>query len=393
MNGDPAYPADNAPRLPPLPLGQAGKVLAKGFNTLGWHWWPSDTAIITEDYDGRARCINLGACTAGCAQGAKGSADVTYWPHAERAGVELRTRCRVREITVGEKGNATGAIYYDADGNEQIIHAHMVIVACNGVGTPRLLLNSKSPQHPNGLANSSGLVGKNLMLHPYAWISGVFDEPTDGQAGPAKLMRSQEFYETDPERGFVRGYTLEIQRGMGPVRAAHVGLRHGRIPWGEAHHDAYRGVFGHTTGMVAVCEDLPEEHNRVTLDPKLTDAHGIAAPKIDYTLSDNSERMLAHAVARATEVLKAGGANEVWSESPITYGGWHLMGTARMGTDPKRSVVNEWGRAHDCHNLFIIDGSIFVTSAGVNPTNTIQALTLYAADQIKSRLSNATLFD
>lgn len=393
MNGDPAYPSGNAPRLPPLPLGRAGKVLAKGFNALGWHWWPSDTAIITQDYDGRARCINLGACTAGCAQGAKGSADVTYWPHAERAGVELRTRCRVREITVGADGNATGAIYFDGDGNEQVIHAHMVVVACNGVGTPRLLLNSKSPQHPDGLANSSGLVGKNLMLHPYAWIAGVFDEPTDGHAGPAKLMRSQEFYETDHQRGFVRGYTLEIQRGMAPVRAAHVGLRHGRIPWGKAHHDAYRDVFGHTTGMVAVCEDLPEEHNRVTLDPSLTDTHGIAAPRIDYTLSDNSERMLAHAVARATEVLTAGGANEVWSESPITYGGWHLMGTARMGTDPQRSVVNEWGRAHDCRNLFIIDGSIFVTSAGVNPTNTIQALTLYAADQIKSRLNNATLFD
>ena len=103
--------------------------------------------------------------------------------------------------------------------------------------------------------------------------------------------------------------------------------------------------------------------------------------------------MLEHAVARATEVLQAAGAHDVWVESPLTYGGWHLMGTARMGTDPKRSVVNEFGRAHDCHNLFIVDGSIFVTSAGVNPTNTIQALALYVADQIKTRLSDATLFD
>ncbi len=393
LNGDPAYPSDNAQRLPPLPLGESGKVLAKGFNTLGWHWWPSDTAIITEDYDGRAGCINLGACGAGCAQGAKGSADVTYWPHAQRAGVDLRTRCRVREITVGDDGMATGARYVDGKGEERQIAAHVVVVACNGIGTPRLLLNSRSPQHPDGLANSSGLVGRNLMFHPYAWIQGIFDEATDGFAGPHKLMRSQEFYETDERRGYKRGYTLEIQRGMPPVRTAHTGLRHGRIPWGKSHHDAFRRMFGHATGMVAVCEDLPEEHNRVTIDPVLKDSDGIPAPKISYTLSENSRRMLQHGVDRATDILRAGGATDVYSEWPIPYGGWHLMGTARMGTDPARSVVNEWGRAHDCRNLFVIDGSIFVTSAGVNPTNTIQALALHVADQMKQRLANATLFD
>lgn len=393
LAGDPAYPQDNAHKLPPLPLGQSGEILAKGFNKLGWHWWPSDTAIISEDYDGRARCINLGACGAGCAQGAKGSADVTYWPHAQRAGVELRTRCRVREITVGADGMATGAIYYDAHGQEHEIKAHVVVMACNGIGTPRMLLNSKSPQHPDGLANSSGLVGKNLMFHPYAWIQGIFDEETDGFAGPFKAIRSQQFYETDPSRDFVRGYTLEIQRGAPPVRTAQIGLRHGRIPWGKGHHEAYRRMFNRVTGMVAVCEDLPEEHNRVTLDPVLKDGDGIPAPKLSYTLSENSLKMLDHGVARATEILRAAGAHDVLSESPLSYGGWHLMGTARMGTDPRRSVVNEWGRAHDCRNLFVIDGSVFVTSAGLNPTNTIQALALYVADQMKSRLADGVLFD
>ena len=391
LAGDPAYPPHNAERVPPLPLGESGEVLAKGFNQLGWHWWPSDTAIITEDYDGRARCVNLGACGAGCAQGAKGSADVTYWPHALRAGVELRTQCRVREITVGDDGMATGAIYYDADGREQELKAHVVVVACNGVGTPRLLLNSKSSSFPNGLANSSGLVGKNLMFHPYGWAQGVFDEPTDGYAGPHKAIRSQEFYETDCDRGFVRGYTLEIQRGLAPVRTAQVGLRDGRIPWGDEHHPAYRRLFRHMTGMVVVCEDLPEEHNQVTLDSELTDGDGIPAPKIDYRLSENSLQMLEHGIARATEVLHAAGAHDVLTESPMKWGGWHLMGTARMGTDPARSVVNEWGRSHDVRNLFIVDGSIFVTSAGVNPTNTIQALALYITDQMKRRLAN--LFD
>ena len=292
---------------------------------------------------------------------------------------------------MGDDGMATGAIYYDANGDEQAIEAHVVVIACNGVGTPRLLLNSKSKQFPDGLANSNGLVGKNLMFHPYAWIQGVFDEELDGHHGPLKSIRSQEFYETDPKRGFVRGYTLEISRGFGPVRTVHAGLRHGRVPWGEEHHRAFRKLYNRMTGMVACCEDLPEEHNRVTLDPELKDGNGIPAPKINYTLSDNSKKMLAHGGARASEILEAAGATDVISEAPIAWGGWHLLGTARMGTDPKKSVVNEWGRSHDVKNLFIVDGSIFVTSAGVNPTSTIQALALYVADQMKSRLAN--LFD
>jgi choline dehydrogenase-like flavoprotein len=143
--------------------------------------------------------------------------------------------------------------------------------------------------------------------------------------------------------------------------------------------------------MVAICEDLPEAHNRVTLDPELKDGDGIPAPRIDYTLSENSQRMLAHAVARGTEAMRAAGAHEVSTEAPLAVGGWHLMGTARMGADPERSVVNGWGRSHDVKNLFIVDGSVFVTSGGVNPTSTIQAIALYVADQIKQRLAN--LFD
>src|SRR6202034_2733818 len=172
------------------------------------------------EYDGRAPCINLGHCTPGCAQGAKASTDITYWPHAIRAGVELRPRCRVREITVNDQGIATGVIYYDADGVEHFQPAEVIILACNGVGTPRLLLNSVSKNFPDGLAHSSGLVGKNLMFHPYAWIQGYFDDERDGYRGPGNCIWSQQFYETDLSRGFVRGYTFEFNRGQGPVVAA-----------------------------------------------------------------------------------------------------------------------------------------------------------------------------
>jgi choline dehydrogenase-like flavoprotein len=390
LAGDPAYPP-KTPLMPPVPLGKAGSAMARGMNALGWHWWPSDSAVATEDYEGRARCINLGHCIAGCAQGAKASTDITYWPLAIRAGVELRTRCRVREITTNDEGMATGVIYYDAQGVEHFQAAEVVIMACNGVGTPRILLNSRSARFPDGLANSSGLVGRNLMFHPYAAIHGYFDQPLDGYRGPGNSIWSQEFYETDPTRDFVRGYTFEFTRGRGPVLSALAGMSSGRVPWGAGHHDAYRRIFSRSTGMVAICEDLPELHNTVTLDPDLTDGNGIPAPKITYRLSENSRHMLDHAIARASEALRAAGAYDISSESPLAVGGWHLMGTARMGTDPARSVVNEWGRSHDVRNLFIVDGSIFVTSAGVNPTSTIQALALYIADSMKQRLAN--LFD
>ncbi len=391
LAGDPAYPAKQ-PLMPPLPLGRSGQKVAQGFDAMGWHWWPSDTAIATTPYNGRDKCINLGFCLHGCAQGAKASTDITYWPEAIRAGVELRTWCRVKEIAVDDDtGMACGVSYYDEQGEEQFQPAHIVIMACNGVGTPRILLNSRSERFPDGLANTSGLVGTHLMLHPYASIYGVFDEELDGYRGPHDALWSQEFYETDVSRGFVRGFTYEFNRGRGPVATALTGAFSGRIPWGEGHHDAYRALFNRICGMVAICEDLPEAHNTVTLDPVLRDAHGIPAPKMTYTLSDNSRAMLDFAVERASEVLQAVGAQDLMVESPLSIGGWHLMGTARMGNDPGNSVVNAWGRAHDVRNLFVVDGSLFVTSAGVNPTRTIQSLALYVTDQMKKRLTN--LFD
>ena len=390
LSGDPASPLTDPP-MPPQPLGRSGAILGKAMNKLGWHWWPSDTTVATMDYEGRARCINLGHCTPACAQGAKASTDITYWPLALRAGVELRTHCRVREIVTNDEGMATGVIYYDKDGVEQFQAAEVVVIACNGIGTPRLLLNSASNRFPNGLANSSGLVGKNLMFHPYSQVYGYVEEPTDSNRAPPTCLWSKEFYETDPSRDFVRGYAIQFGRGAGPVFEAVASEAKGILPWGADHHRVFRKLNGHRIAASAICEDLPEEHNRVTLDPVLKDSHGIPAPRVDYTISENSAKMMEHGIVRAKQVLAAAGATDICVNAPILYGGWHLLGTARMGTDPKRSVVNEWGRSHDVKNLFIVDGSVFVTSGGVNPTSTIQAIALYVADQMKQRLAN--LFD
>lgn len=391
LAGDPAYPPKQPP-LPPLPLGLGGETLAKGFNKLGWHWWPSDSAINSRAYEGRDQCLNLGACTSGCPQGAKASVDITYWPAALRKGVELRTDCRVREITVDDRGLADGVIYYDANGQESRQRAEVVILACNGVGTPRLLLNSRSKQFPDGLANRSDLVGRNLMFHPVGGAQGLFEQSLEGHLGPqACCILSQQFYETDPQRGFVRGYSMQMSRGPGPMLTALAGVGAGEIPWGADHHRAFAERFDHTVGLGVMCEDLPESHNRVTLDADLVDGDGIPAPKITYRLSENSIKMMNHGLERVRQLMEAAGAKQVRTYGPVRMAGWHLMGTARMGNDADRSVVNHWGRCHDVRNLFIVDGSIFVTSAAVNPTSTIQALALYVADSMKKNLAN--LFD
>ena len=392
LAGDTALPPHEPP-LKHLPLGLMGEAMGRGFNKLGWHWWPSDTAIITEPWEGRGECLNLGPCNAGCAQGAKSSADIAYWPNAQRSGVELRTNCRVNQVTVDDNDMATGVTYFDADGVEHHQRAEVVIMACNGVGTPRMLLHSKSNQFPDGLANRSGLVGKNLMLHPWGGVNGVFDEPLASHFGPqGSCLLSQEFYETDKTRGFVRGYNMQITRGVGPISTALSGQSSGKIPIGPKHHEQFEKYYDRSVHLGICAEDLPEEHNRVTLDESLTDSNGIPSPKIDYTLSENSRLMLEHGLESGRQAFEAAGAWEINKHPyPLRYAGWHLLGTARMGSDPEKSVVNEWGRSHDVKNLFIVDGSVFVTSGGVNPTTTIQAVALYIADSIKRNLAN--LFD
>ena len=230
------------------------------------------------------------------------------------------------------------------------------------------------------------------MFHPYAIITGIFDEPLEGYKGPPGCsLMSHEFYETDGGRDFVRGYSFEMLRGFGPTTTAIFGLSGGRVFPGPGHHEGFAQMVDRTAGIAAICEDLPEPTNCVTIDPELKDSDGIPAPKITYRPSANSSRMLDHAVERGKEPAIAAGAHDTMVWWRRSMAGWHLMGTARMGTDPETSVVNEWGRAHDVKNLFIVDGSIFVTAAAVNPTNTIQALALHVADSIKRNLSN--LFD
>jgi len=374
LSGDPANPPRSQRPTPPLPIGKVGNTLVKGFEELEWHWWVADQAIISEPYKDRPGCMLHGKCMFGCPIGAKASTDRTYWPLSIEKGAEVRTWSRVKEITTDKKGKAVGALYFDKNSELQEIKAKVVVVCCNGVGTPRLLLNSTSSLFPDGLANTNGVVGKNFMIHPAIFGHGEFENTMDGHIGAfGSALMSQQFYETDPKKDFVRGFSLIGDRTFGPYSQSR------GLPWGKDHHKAFQNTFPHRINLTAYIDDLPEATNRVELSNEQTDAHGIPAAKVTYSLGENSKKLLKEAKLRMTEVLEAAGARKV--VLPVMNGG-HLMGTARMGNDPTKSVVNASNQAHDVGNLFIVDGSSFTTGAGVNPTSTIMALALRAADQI-----------
>jgi choline dehydrogenase-like flavoprotein len=293
-------------------------------------------------------------------------------------------------LDTNSSGLVTGATFVDREGRDHFQAADVTILAANGIGTPRLLFASTNNQFPNGLANSSDLVGRRLMMHPFGTVVGLFDDDLGSTHGPwGQHLHSLEFYETDARRGFVRGAKWGLQPTGGPVAMTR------GYPWGEENaiwgggfHDGIRKRLGHSAMWGIIAEDLPDHDNRVVLDPVLKDADGIPSPKIIYRMSENSNRLLKFHLLKAKESLEAAGAYETVVAPLIRETGWHLLGTAKMGTDPQTSVVNAWGRTHDIPNLFIFDGSIWPTSSGMNPTATIAAMSLWCADHLVEERSN-----
>ncbi len=382
LGGDPAYPPGDDPPLPPLPIGPGGLKVARAHDELDWHWWPEPNAIISAPYDGRHQCVQRGTCMQGCNEGAKASTDLTHWPHAIAKGARVITGARVVGIETNRRGLATGARWLDIDGCEHFQGASVVVLAANAIGTTRLLLLSSSPAHPDGLANSTGLVGTRLMMHPFASVTGLFDEELQSWQGHFGCsIESFQFYETDERRGFVRGAKWGLAPTGGPINAA-LPSRAGDAVWGADHHLHMRARFGRGASWGLFGEDLPDPHNRVVLSSSVTDSSGVPAPELHYKVSANSRRLLDFHIEKASESLVAAGAHTVEVDRLMRYSGWHLLGTARMGDDPDSSVVDRWNRAHDVANLYIVDGSCFVTSGGVNPTSTICALALRAADHL-----------
>ncbi len=397
--GDPAIPPRGPFTTPPVPPGPLARIAGRGFDELGWHWWTMPVAIISEDHEGRLGCNNCGNCQSGCPRGALGDVSVTHWPKAIAAGADLRPNCRVERIETGPDGRATGAVYVDRMTRTRHFQpADVVVLAANGVGTPRLLFLSESARHPNGLANGNDLVGRHLMHHGLAVVEAWVEDRTDSHKGIiSAALICEEFAETDISRGFINGLTLHIVRLNGAGYQA-LGSHTGNVaPWGEGHHEAFRRQFAHGFGILCVGDDLPLPDNRVTLSETETDSDGLPAPKISYQLHPNDQRQMDFAVARAVDLANACGAFDVkvnrWTRGDGRYAppAWHLLGTCRMGTDPETSVANQWGQTWEVPNLYVMDGSLLPTGGAVNPTSTIAALALRNASHLRDTFAEARM--
>ena len=301
LDGDPSGPQRDPLPVPPVALGHLGRVWANAFHKLGWYWWVQDLAISTQDYgEHRTACVNRGFCAYGCPNSALATVDVTYWPLALKHGVELRTNARVREISVDTRGKVTGVLYYDADGRIQEARAKVVVLSGGGLGSARLLQMSRSSLFPDGLANSSGMVGKNLMVHVQSLVTGLFSEETGSDHGAwGGSVASRQFYETDAANDYRRGFILCGNRGWSSLNTA---LQ--LAPWGSDHHAIMERHLNHE-GVIYMCgEDEPEETNRVELDWSKLDEFGLPGVRTHYRLSENSQRLGAEGIARGRGALR-----------------------------------------------------------------------------------------
>ena len=215
--------------LPPLPIKSSGVLMERGAHKLGWHPFPAPMAIISEDYNGRSKCMHCGFCEAfGCEWGAKSSTLATVIPIAEQTGrCEIRPNCYVHEVEIDAQGRVTGVVYFDQQKRSQRQKAKAVILCANGAETPRLLLMSKSGRFPDGLANSNGAVGKYLMFDTGAMAGGVFEHPLNEYKGAVVSRIVHDFYEIDPKHGFVGGAGLDARFDLYPAGFAQGGFAPG----------------------------------------------------------------------------------------------------------------------------------------------------------------------
>jgi choline dehydrogenase-like flavoprotein len=289
----------------------------------------------------------------------------------------------VRKIEIDKAGRVTGVIYFDESGREVFQKAKAVVLCANGAETPRLLLLSKSNLFPKGLANSSGKVGKYLMFNGSASARALFEHPLNEFKSVVVSRVIHDFYECDPRRGFYGGGGIDTRYVSYPINFALQGLPPDAPRWGAEYKRMLKETYTHTLGALSHTTSLPLDTNNISLDPDVKDAWGLPAVRVTYKDHPDDLRMMKFLQDRSVELLEAAGASKVWTR-PVkeqTFA-FHLLGTCRMGNDPKDSVVNKYHRAHDVPNLFICDGSSLVTSGRGQPTCTIQALAYRASEHI-----------
>ncbi|MBP2298961.1 GMC family oxidoreductase [Azospirillum picis] len=376
ISGPVTYPwGPKRPRYPRRPheLNAAAQVLAAGAEALGIGWSSTPLATLSSPHGKAPPCVYRGFCVTGCSTNAKQSVLNTWLPRALAAGAEIRDLAMVGRVETDRRGLATG-VHYCREGRWRFQRALNVVVAGYAIETPRLLLNSASGLFPDGLANSSGLVGRNLMVQLNQAVWGRMDREVRSYKGPPSLALTEHWNYTDEGKDFHGGYCYMSQ---GPLPIVWARTLSGRGLWGEALMREMAD-YNHSVGLKMVGECLPDERNRVTLADE-TDRYGLRIPRITYGFGDNEKRMIRHALDFMGRALEAAGARGVWEQDDDTC---HLNGTARMGEDPATSVVNADCRSWDVPNLWICDGSVFPTVGGVNPSLTIQAVACRTGDRI-----------
>jgi choline dehydrogenase-like flavoprotein len=373
--------------LPPLPVKSSGILLEAGANKLGLHAQPAPLAILSQPYNGRSGCVHCGFCMGfGCEAGAKSSTLETMIPQALATGrCELRARCAVHRIETGKDGRVTEVQYWDEKGRAQAQRARAVVLCANGAETPRLLMMSSSPRFPQGLANANGRVGKGLMFNSHSASFGIFEEPLNEYKSVQVSRIILDFYDTDARRGCYGGGGIDARpfHGATPMSFALATIPPDMPRWGPEYKKHLAHAFTRQMTLYASGTSLAVDDNSITLDPKAKDSLGRPAIRVTYQDHPDDLKLQAFLQDRSMELLEAAGARKAWRR-PIgpQNAGSHLLGTCRMGDDPKTSVVDRFHRAHDVRNLFIVDGSSFVTSGRGQPTMTIQALAFRAAEHI-----------
>jgi gluconate 2-dehydrogenase alpha chain len=384
--------------LPPLTLDQSGIMFDEAARKLGYHPFSTPRAILSQPYNGRPGCTYCGFCQAfGCHVAAKGSILVTKLPEADATGnFKLITGAMAYKVNSDSSGRATGVSYYGPGGSDNTVEADLVILTTFIYDNVRLLLLSKTDKHPNGLANSSGELGKHLMAHMMPNVFVKFDDRfVNNFMGPSAQKHTIDDFNSDnfdhTGLGFIRGAQISIGTPNlegGPLAASTVVPPPGVPRWGAAYRDFFSQFYARHGVMVAQTDNLPYADQTIDLDPNVRDMFGLPAPRLTYDWRRPNElKRVEFMQAKMEEIGHAMGGQQVW-RTPVAPGvpGAHHEGGTRMGSDPKTSVVNRYGQSWDIPNLFVVGSSTFPTmGTGFNPTLTIQALAFYSADAIVNR--------
>jgi choline dehydrogenase-like flavoprotein len=369
-----------------LPGNNNFKVLKAGADKLGYkECHTGNMAINSAPRDDRNSCQQTGFCFQGCKWGAKWSTLYTEIPKGEKTGkLEVRPNSMAQKIEHDKNGKVTGVIYVDKDGKQQLQKARIVAVAGNSIESPRLLLNSESSMFPDGLANSSGQVGRNYMRHTTGSVYATFEKPVHMYRGTTMAGIIRDEARHDPSRGFVGGYEMETLSLGIPFMAAFLDPG----GWGRSFTSAL-DQYVNMAGLWIVGEDMPQEDNRITLHKDEKDKYGAPIANVNFSDHPNDIAMRDHAYKQGQALYHAIGATRAFPTPP--YPSTHNLGTNRMSEKAKDGVVNKHGQSHDIKNLFVSDGSQFTTGGAENPTLTIVSLAIRQADYIAKEMSAKTI--